>query len=1072
MGEHAKYRVMSDAMREAPEIMAGAKAEMKPVLDKLASFTHQTKDAFRRNITEKSIYRQAETIRKLTDVFIKDPEIAKQSIKAAYEIYSGEHKSEEGWNILQMTKLGKAHGAPNQIDDVRQKEGFQTVFSAYLFAENRRLFQQSKDVATYDVKKEARQIESVVRALAGQHGQIGTGEGKTSVILPITALVQAYSTEGKKAVFSADSTLRTQEFVKNITPYKQIVEQAGLTPLDIAQAPDPNRINSDEVRELRNRMEREALFSTNTRYSLETRDLLKKQYWQSYFEAQIQKNELMEQKATASKSVKIELSTHDNLVWQYMEDENEFKNSRTPIIMDEAHAPADRGTPYQRVSESLSQSPEEIRRAASEWLLHYVVGKTMSADDIQYAKGVGELKKGDNRLKKIKLSSFEQTGSPLGRIFEDGVEKIAHHYNIKGKNDIKILKRTLLTEAKSLFIRKGTYKPVKQFEDYVSSIGNSIAQIYFDQNEAFTTAPDGGLIIRDGYQDELLSSHEYTREMALATLGLMGSYKAVSMKRASGSLKYASFIHGAADRLVCFSGTLKDDEKETPFGHFLEKETGRKIFVMEKPEKKRFPRPRLDETASLAVQSLLDAMKKDDRNMLIIDSTNIDDAKKTADVFKRKYGEDKVVFIGSKESGEVTTEAKYERWVEQCLGDLAEGKIKAIVSTGSIGTGMNIVKSDGGYPDIKIGILGIPQSKLQIKQIIGRRRAIDSVDKEDYFWYLGKDRLTKHLSNYKNQLAFSFKSPISIPGREHISIGGTSQQAKLDEVLKAEHNPEALLPVMLDIIRNTQNKKNIDTQFDIEYDDLFKDILRSSSTYVRNNLREKLYPGISEKDLTEKEKYTLAQTIGVLGIPSSLYWDVQTNYESLGIPPTGGSPSFTANHSERNESLKRAMAQSPFLKNRLDDWISETYDSSRSYYETVFGDLLDVFIQSGFSPPVLTYLKQVTGITDEHNEQDILFQPIAEESNMLSPYIAYDRQPGPMNPVYMSTQSLLNEEIAYQVRAMNGGGQLFLSQEAKYKYGVFPIIPKSGFPIFTFYIQNATIPQLSTERSTPGISSA
>lgn len=1027
---------------------------MRPVLDKLALYGSHTKDAFRRNISDKEIYRQSTMIGKLMDVFINDPEIAKQSVKAAYDIYSGEHKSEEGWNILQMTKLGKALGATHQIDDVRQKEGFQTVFSAYLFAENRRLFQQSKDVATYDVKKEARQIESVVRALVGQHGQIGTGEGKTSVILPITALVQAYSTEGKKAVFSADSTLRTQEFVKNIAPYKQIVEQAGLTPLDITQAPDTNNPDNTEVNSLRGKMEREALLSQNGEYSKETKRQMQDQYWQSYFEAQIKQNELKQQEANAPTSVKIELNTHDNLVWQYMEDENGFKKSKTPIIMDEAHAPADRGTPYQRVSESLSQSPEETRRAASEWLIHYVVGKTIVDGDIRFSKGSGELtERGEERLAEISIHNIDRKGTPYEKLFKEGLEIIAKSYGISGE-DKRLLKKQITIGMHSLFNEKDIDTNDQSFKEYVGTIGGSIAKMYFERNEAFTTSQDGKLIIRDGYQDELLASHEYTREMALATLGLVGTYKVVPHKRASGSLKYASFIHGSADRIVCFSGTLKDDEKETPFGHFLEKETGRKIFVMEKPEKKKFPRPHLDETASLAVQSLLSAMKKDGRNMLIIDNTNIDDAKKTAEVFKKEFGEGKVVFIGSKEAGSAESEAEYEKRVAQSLSDLAEGNIKAIVSTGSIGTGMNIVKKDGGYPDIKIGILGVPHSKLQIKQIIGRRRAVDSVDQEDYFWHVGKDRLTKHISTY---LTPSEVIQIPIP----IHIGGKSQRAILEQVLEVSGNPEKLLPLMLDIIQHTQNQKNIDTQYDIEYDNFYKTVLRASNEYMRAQLIKNLFPGRDEKSLSEEERFRLGKVTSLSGIPDSLYWDIQANLESVAYQSVGTSPSFAANHSTKVEVLKKATAESPFLRDRLDGWISHSYEDTRKYYDTVYAGIPELLFQDQFETALFTYPEEVTSFA-----HGVMLEQISPLDDPLpvKTYQGYVDTIKDMNPLYVSvgprnpTYKIQLLEGGYQVHSPLGGMQFKLEE--------FPIKINDGRPIYTFHIAKNI-----TERSTPGISS-
>jgi hypothetical protein len=88
----------------------------------------------------------------------------------------------------------------------KNKESLQENLTAYLFSLNRQLYKENGG-ENYDLEKEKRQIEAVSRALKGEHIHMGTGEGKSTVVLPITAIVEALTSENKNVIIaSTDET--------------------------------------------------------------------------------------------------------------------------------------------------------------------------------------------------------------------------------------------------------------------------------------------------------------------------------------------------------------------------------------------------------------------------------------------------------------------------------------------------------------------------------------------------------------------------------------------------------------------------------------------------------------------------------------------------------------------------------------------------------------------------------------------------------------------------------------------------------------------------------------------------
>lgn len=849
------------------------------------------------------------------------------------------------------------------------KENAEIHLTAYLFAQNRRLFEQKNGTGSmdnYDVNKEIRQIEAVVRALGGEHGQIGTGEGKTSVILPIATIIKSITDPGQRVTFSSDSMLRVSEFVKFTKPFLEKMKQDGIA--DITLKGEEERLDKGKDRrsELTTQMEKEALFEGKKTYTEETKNALQKEYWQSLFQTGV------DEKGKKTEEVKgpvIEAVTHGDVMRRYMSNEEQFKKDRTPLYMDEAHAPFDRGTPTQIISESLVFGPEQVRKATADWILHYIVGQSLSEKDVVRADGVGTTVE-HSRRSPITLDSIRKKGHPIHLLFKEAVKKIGETYKIDSEARMETLEKTAMRSIQDAF--KGTVSERNELFGYtVESMREEVAKVYYMNSDAFVTTPEGKLVIRDTYQDELLLTHQYNRDTELAVRGLSGLFKVVLPKRASGSKKYPSLLHDAAGRVTCFSGTLLDEGKKTQFADFLENTTRQSIFDLENPNKKTIPPPVVDQNSRKATDSLIKSIQGDERGALIIDVTTVDHAEETYRKFSAQYGSDLVRYIGPKPTGNIAEEQRYEALVKEYSDDLAQGKIKILISTGSMGVGMNIIQPNGKYPDIKIGILGIPKSKLQLKQILGRRRAPDSSGKTDFHWHLGKDQFMEYVSFYQkeeNGLADAYQR----------ALGTIKLQGDIvNEFAAAGDNQEAMKKMILDVMKNREQKKSSDFKYQIEYDKLHADAVGYCERLLTQKIltevlkKKQLKPSILEnieeqmKLLTPAEKMTLTTLAHSIGVPSSLYHE-------LTLPMVGVPLSVSDRSMQRIDLIRKKMMDQSFLDQEMSRWTSQFWDAGIWYNQEVVEPFASLINKEGFYPGIFSFMAPVP---EEYRNQSFRVVP-------------------------------------------------------------------------------------------------
>lgn len=934
---------------------------------------------------ERRIYEKADRVNKLIKVFEQNPSQLPGLIQEAYKTHlkyqTGESnlpsQDERATDVLKWSHLlssvdegetqlvfdknptlrisdknyhqGKDVTDPQLAKDL-SKEGLQVFMAAHLFSQNRRIFKErTGSMDNYNQELEKKQLEAVIRGLEGQHEQIDTGQGKTSVILPITTLIQAYTSSEQKVIFSADSALRTEEFERFAQPLRKSCVEVGLEEVKMIAHKHEMAVGTDRKSALKSQMEKEALMDTDRKsdYSPETKKIVHDTEIQVDIDRRIEQSKKILEAKKIKKQPEIEIYTHDDLVHAEQQNPSIAANKNISVYMDEAHAPFDRGTPYVvTTDESLAFSPDQCRAATAEWVLHYVVSHHMDITDVVMDMGSGTLtQKGAEKMKDIQITEIVKPNGRLYGLFSDAVHLIAKEYGVDQKDTMTLQGNIVQTVMDMLNVQK-VAADGEGVGDYMWSIGEKIARIYREKDEIFTRTDDGKFTIRDQYQDELLASHEYERDMSLAARGIMGSFKMLVPRANLASTTYTSFLHEMRDKVVCYSGTLKDEGKNTSFASYLESETKRKIHTIENKQKKTVPHPELFKTRDLAEAQILGNLSRDERGFLLVSTESIEKARASADNLKKKLGDNMVIFIGSKPSGNIEKERQYDAFVQNTLMDLAEGKIRAVVSTGSVGVGMNIVKKDGSYPDIKIGILGIPNSKLQLKQIIGRRRAPDNADKQDYYWMMGEDHLEKYISHYPEKHA-------SILGT---LFGGSDRTDIYRKYEEARKKPKDLQRFIFQLIGNAQ--PTIDTEYDLDYDKYYKTTTRIFQDAVIDGILQRKFGGRKKDDLSKIERFMLQNIAAHIGVSSDIYQGIQRLPILMPISADG-------NIKSRVVTLDKHVKSSNYIPDEVDYWMNMTYDAAAAYVENKYTQAeLEMFYQDGYQNGEYAWLDFSAPLTD------------------------------------------------------------------------------------------------------------
>jgi len=874
------------------------------------------------------------------------------------------------------------------------KKELQNILVSYLFYQNRFLYQQEGGIK-YDFAKEKRQVDAVVSALEGEHVHMGTGEGKSSTVIPICAIVEAITSPDKKAVVSTISETLLSDIEKKTLAFTTILKNLPALENIIPDIIPQQKKEREEIvdRKLQQTMIKEALL--DNQFSLQTHQKITKDYWSRVLDEKLEEQSFLK---PADRSKVFFLPERD-LVFQASADPDTFVKNTPRVFMDEADIGFNRKSPYVRVRSQHFNTPEEIQNSTYQWLINYMVSQQVSEKDFEFFLG-------SHKLKEAIVDGLNFRSNPRQNpYFANGLNLISKRLGLNSAEAIDFEKKTIK------YLNKNRPKKT-DLTMYVQAVGDILAEVNFMKNRQYTINEETGLpVVRDNYTDELLERHEHQPEYQLAIHSLNNQFELVPLNKTSySSVKFPTFTYWMSDKLVCFSGTLLYPHPKTQkiekssFAKFLEDITKKKVSLISPPELKTIPPPEWFDNNQLAEQSFIERLNNNTKPTLIIDYEGVVHTQKLYQALKEAYPEkaEKIIFLPPKPS-QPDKEKEYNQYLKKITGQLAEEEIDMIVSSGTAGIGVNIVCKDGGFPDLKVVLFGMPENEAQLTQGVGRRRA----EGDDFIWYLSDKSIAPYISYFSEEKADKVKIFL-----------GEIDRLKIEEMIKeAKISPEKRLDVILELLKEKRRHETENVLISIEYDLTYQEIVKRFNEGMEDLLDSNGKP----KNLVKK-----------IGLPESLYFDIQRLHPI--VPGVTGPRDYVPRLFGQIQILSsQTEGDQTWLWQQINQW----YDQNIEKVE--FFDRLVLFDNKLKDEPFRVTLRPVS------DPEKIMSQVVP-----ASDFLNYsDIKPVILKIKYYNTQDIL---VVYAQK----GNQLFtvLDQETQLPldaslYDSFSLLPLSnGFGLF------------------------
>lgn len=875
----------------------------------------------------------------------------------AQSVFQKRFKTQSVADLNKQTIQEEVTKSASTLEEVR--EMYQAQLAGFLFARNKEEFIQKKSQDAFDPNKEQRQIEGVIRALQGQHMHMGTGEGKSTVVLPITSLIEVATGGDRRVIVGSANALLVDELKENTQRMSSILEelpqfkgQLRHHDIELAKGPTDSAKLSAIVKD-----KNTASLTHNDAIESRVNEDQKEQYWESVVAGiNPSDNELPYLDKTTS-GYDLYFSGEKELVWQWMDNKKKFASNCPLILMDEAHVAFDKGTPYSKTLPTEALSSENIRTGTINWLLHYVVAQELQRikkPTVPYKGGHTLSEEGQKRIESISTRGISLTSeTTFAQSFFKGVEVIADALGVTDRNARAQMKRELLDGLREYTKigdqprrRKKNIDGVRIEEPDRSNAvwmraGEQIAQFIQLQDKDFTQR-NGKVVLRDRYVDELLEEHKYNPDAQTAVLAVTGVFEPIKRELAFNTTTYPSFIHAMKDRFTAFSGTLmypdarKNEMVKGGFASFLEDTTGQKVHMVEVPEIKPFPRPVIAlDREEMYINLLKDIQNiSDNRPTLVVDFNGIQSAFETYKRLEKEMGTGKVRLLLSRPTGgDKQSEIDYRNELDECRRALANGEIDALVSSGSAALGVNFEKSNGSFPDLKTVMIGLPDSEQRITQTIGRRRLAEQ-GKKNHSWHMALEDLEIAMSNLEEQTK-----------KWYIGLKPSIQQME-ERIMRDRDNPDKSLNHILDLLSELRAGRATDTDYQIMFDNFIdSEIFPHAEKYMKRKIALEIlhydnetinnildYDELGKEiDLTQytvptneemRYKQQLLETYySSIGLPSTLYHDIQQG-------------EFWASTIREWNGMRFAHEQNNARLDRLREYISKSIDKGGFGFDT------------------------------------------------------------------------------------------------------------------------------------------
>lgn len=724
------------------------------------------------------------------------------------------------------------------------KEQFGDELTAFLFLKNRERY----NPATYDLEKEKRQIKAVTSFLEGKHIHMGTREGKTSTVFPITSIVDALTSDIRSSMLVGSDEVLLGKLKKHASYFTEALTE--LTPeLKLGfEYKKTERGGGGLDAESKKRMAKETLIGDG--YSDETKRKIREKYWEESVESDRYEDEIY-------KINTIYLGTDRDAVFEHSEDPEKFMKQTGNIYFDEADVPYGRRSPYSTIDENQYYSPEEIKDSTVEWLRRFVTFKQIDTKGLVASDDGYDFSEEDRgKLDGLKLADHLKgfnletpRTDRVGIAFVEGIDIIAK------KMDLDQPERQKL--ASTLVEKCIQYESDHPEVDY-ELLGRDLAKFHKKKGLLYTME-NGVPKVRDSYIDQMLHDHKFSSNEQINILAMEGEYDFVPLNPvAFKTTTFQSFARAMGTKLHCASGTLMFPDPETQrvttssFASFLKEATGNAVEVISPPTIKSVPDVIVTETEAESIGRVVGSIP--DKPTLIvsyhlnnsseiyrqlvkkfgleeyekIEANKRPKKQEEIDELVKSLGESKVAYVRSKPSNPKELEA-YEQEAEAIYSKLAEGELRVVVSSGAAGFGVDIIKKDGSFPDLHVALHDLPTNRAQLMQIFGRRGAPGN----DFSWYASEEFLEPFIMLFEERSG-SIKNALGNWDRDEVR-----QQIK--EAIKDPKNSRSL---MLKILRNSEIVESQDDEMTVMMDQYMDKLGEAMKRSINDKLKG--LPGIIE----------------------------------------------------------------------------------------------------------------------------------------------------------------------------------------------------------------------------------
>jgi len=728
---------------------------------------------------------------------------------------------------------------------------------------------------------------------------MGTGEGKSSVVIPIASIVEALTSANNEAFVSTVSGTLLEE-LKNKTA--QLIDvlpgsiKNSIAILENKKTPAQDFIDDG----LWLTMQKQAL--ANGKYDQETNQEITRQYWKSRLEQTDDDPGLFPKKLTGQP--RINFVSERDLVFTSSKDPKGFFQACPRIFMDEADVAYKRRTPYIRTLRDRFVTSEQIENSTYQWLVNYMIAKQLKPSDFHWFLG-------SQKLNEQTVNRFNLTITPENQFFLHGVSIIAKKLRLNPKETGQLVKNA------SRYLKENL--PKKDKSSYILAVGDILAEMTEQKNRIYvidekTNRP----VVRDAYMDELLESHENQPEHQLAILALNDIFDYVPFNQAIMSVtRFPTFIAQASEKLVCLSGTLMYPDPKTGkisksnFAKFLEETTKKPVDLISPLDKKTVPTPIILDNEKQTRETILRDLDQQTKPTLVIDFNGVADTQQLFKSVQERFPDRKIAFLPPKPNS-AEEEKKYNQYLARLCRQLANREIDVVVSSGTAGVGVNIIQDDGSFPDLHVALSGMPENGSQLTQAIGRRRLSGT----DARWYLNNGELEKFVSYFPEETV------------DWLTLWmGKTDQLRVQEMIKeAPVRPEKGLSLALELLGQRQRKETENDKLTVEYDLFFRNI----TDRFREKLEKKLGSVLDSSQQTKINQY-----IKLMGIPESLYFSILTDNQFF---PNSGDPRNFITNLTTEIFRSRSNSDRSWFEEQIDSWLKINMERVNNFYDNVLFD--------------------------------------------------------------------------------------------------------------------------------------